>query len=75
MLADFAAQQHTLLVLGELAERLVVGPLLPPGLDGEVGLAVGDDRFAGVPVLDDEVAGVSGEPEVDEAPLGPRGRP
>jgi hypothetical protein len=38
----------------------LVAQLLPPGLDGEVGLALGDDFLGRVGILDDEVAGVAG---------------
>ena len=37
-----------------------VTEFLPPRLDGEVGLPVGDDFFRRIGVLDDEVAGVAG---------------
>ena len=39
--------------------HLLIAQLLPPRLDGKIGLAVGDDIFRGISVLDDEVAGVA----------------
>ncbi len=33
----------------------------PPRLHREIGLTVGDDRFAGVAILHDQVAGVAGQ--------------
>jgi hypothetical protein len=33
---------------------------LPPRLDGEIGLAMRHDFFAGIGVLNDEVAGMAG---------------
>ena len=69
MLPQFVAQEDALFVFVQLPEGFIVGELLPPCLDGEVGLAVGDDGLAGVAILDDEVAGVAGEAVVPDLAL------
>ena len=40
--------------------HFLIAQFLPPDLDGEVGLPLGDDFFRRIGVLDDEVAGVAG---------------
>ena len=56
MLADLFAQSETPFYLDAF-----VGQFLPPRLDGEIGLAMRHDFFAGIGVLDDEIAGVAGQ--------------
>ena len=59
VLGQFVADRQTFFVLGQAGECLVVGQFLPPGLDGKIGLAVGDDRLGGIGVLDDQVTGIA----------------
>ena len=56
VLAEFLAQEKAAFLFD-----LLIGKLLAAGLDGEIGLAEGDDFLAGVGVLDDEVTGIAGE--------------
>lgn len=61
---QFATKHQTALIFGKLSKPCSVAKFLPPGLQRKVGLAIGDDGFGRVTVLDDQVAGVAGEPEI-----------
>ena len=55
---------QALLILRKRGELLAVLQLLSARLDSKIGLAVGDHRLAGVAVLNDEVAGLAGQPYI-----------
>lgn len=61
---SFPAQEQTLLILIQSGEGFLVGEFLAAGLNREVGLAGGNDRLARVAVLNDQVAGITGEGDV-----------
>ncbi len=48
--------------LGLRGPEQVGGQFLPPGLNGEIGLAMGHDLFFGIGVLYDKVTGVTQKP-------------
>lgn len=62
-LLDVAANHQPLVVLVQLVE--VVCHFLPARLQGEIGLSKGNDFFARVAVLHDQVTGVTGEPVIE----------
>ena len=64
VLGQLIAYRQTLFVFVKSGEAIIIGQLLAAGLDGEVGLTIGDDRFAWVAVLHDQVAGVAGQADV-----------
>lgn len=68
MLLHLPAQEQTLLILIQLGEGFLVGEFLAAGLNREVGLAGGNDRLARVAVLNDQVAGITGEGDVLKLP-------
>ncbi len=69
---QLVADSQTLVVLAESGESLVIAQLLAAGLQGEVGLAVGDDRLGRIAVLHDQVAGVAGQVDVGHLAFGAR---
>lgn len=66
---QLVADGQAFLVFAELCESGRVGQLLFARLDREISLAVGDDGLARITVLDDQVAGVAGQPDVLDLPL------
>ena len=61
---EFVADGQAHIVLAKLGELGVVGQFLSPGLHREVGLAIGDDRLVRIAVLDDQVAGITGQADI-----------
>lgn len=43
---------------------IIIRKFLPARLDGKAGLAAGDDRFGGVAILDQQAAGIAGQPGI-----------
>ncbi len=65
----FVANGEPLFVFGQFGKDALLGELLAPGLQGEVGLTMCDHRFGRVGVLYDQVAGVAGEAYIGNAAL------
>ncbi len=58
VLLHLGAQQQPFLIL---LQSLVIGQFLPARLDGEIGLAQGDDCLGGIGVLDHQIPGIAGQ--------------
>lgn len=62
--SQLVADSQPLFIFAELCKLRIVGQLLPSRLHCEISLAVGDDRFAGVAILHDQVTGVAREAHI-----------
>ena len=67
VLVHFLPEQEALLVF---LEGFVFGQLLPPRLDRKIGLPQCHQRLGWVGILDDEVAGITGQSPIFNLALG-----
>ena len=56
MLLEFVPQEQAAVVF---QKSILVAEFLPPGLDGKIGLALRNDLFSWISVLNDQVTGVA----------------
>lgn len=72
VLGQLASQHQATLILRQFSERGGISQFLTPRLQREVRLTVGNNRFCGIAVLDDEVTGVARKPAILNLAAGTR---
>lgn len=60
MLLQFIAEKEPFLVFFETLKSLIICQFLASGLDGEISLAIGNDRFGRISILHNQITGIAG---------------